>query len=222
VDVHEYSSGKTVTKAFIANDWKFYDKKGKVVDASCPTSVLVKVKATFWIQKNSQNEQLVTIISNDKHPDICPVRAAQRIVEQAKWLGQSKSEPLAVFLNHHGLKKYLTGNKIAKILQTVARPVHPDLSKDKISPFSLHSGRVWALVLLDEADMPPKLVHFRLCWLGEPYRLCLRDTLVIQSNHLNALNKASNKVMRLLWNNCTILPDEVPLDDEMGEYASEK
>jgi hypothetical protein len=173
VDVHEYPSRKTVTKAFIANDWRFYDKKGKVVDASYPTSMLVKVKATFWIQKNSQNKQSVTIISNNKHPDICPVRAAQIIVEQAKWLGQSKSEPLAVFLNHHGLKKYLTGNKIAKILQTIARSIHPDLSKDKISPFSLHSGRVWALVLLDEADMPLKFVHFHLCWLGESYRLYL-------------------------------------------------
>ena len=29
IDIHEYSSGKTVTKAFIANDWKFYDKKAK-------------------------------------------------------------------------------------------------------------------------------------------------------------------------------------------------
>jgi hypothetical protein len=29
VNVHEYPSGKTVTKAFIANDWKFYDKKAK-------------------------------------------------------------------------------------------------------------------------------------------------------------------------------------------------
>jgi hypothetical protein len=169
----EYPSGKTVTKAFIANDWKLYDKKGKVVDASCPTSMPVKVKATFRIQKNRQNGQSVTNLSNNKHPDICPAKAAQRIVEQAKQLGQSEPEPLAVFLNHHSLKEYLTGNKIAKILQTVARLVHPDLSKDKISYFSLPSGRVWALVLLDEAGMPPKFVQFRLRWLGESYRLYL-------------------------------------------------
>jgi len=30
VDVREYPSGKRVTKAFIANDWKFYDQKGKI------------------------------------------------------------------------------------------------------------------------------------------------------------------------------------------------
>jgi hypothetical protein len=38
---------------------------------------------------------------------------------------------------------------------------------------------------------------------------------------LNALNKASDKVMQLLGNNCMILPNNVPLDDEMGECASE-
>jgi hypothetical protein len=169
----EYPSGKTVTKAFIANDWKFYDKMGKVVDASCPRSMPVKIKATFRIQKNRQNVQLVTILSNDKHPDICPVRAAQRIVKQAKQLGQSEPEPLAVFLNHHGLKTYLTSNKTAKILQTVAGLVHPNLSKDKFSHFSSHSERAWALVLLDKAAMPPKFVQFRLRWLGESYRLYL-------------------------------------------------
>jgi hypothetical protein len=130
-------------------------------------------------------------------------------------------EPLAVFLNHHGLKKYLTDNKIAKVLQSVARLVHPNLSKDKISCFSSHSGRVWALVLLDEVGMPPEFVQFWLCWLGESYRLYLQDTLIIQIKHLNALSKASDKVMQLLGNNCTIPPDNVPPDDEMGEYTSE-
>jgi hypothetical protein len=135
------------------------------MDAYCPSSMPVKVKATFRIQKTRQNRQSVTIVSNDKHPDICPVRAAQRIVKQAKRLGQSESEPLAVFLNHHGLKKYLIGNKIAKILQTVARLVYLDLSNNKISRFSLHSGRVWALVLLDEVGMPPEFDQFCLRWL---------------------------------------------------------
>jgi hypothetical protein len=105
VDIHEYLSKKTVIKEFIANDWKFHDKKGKVVDASCPTSMPTHVKATFQIQKNRRNGQSVTIVSNNNHPDICPVRATQQIVKQAKWLGQSKLEPLAVFFNHHGLKK---------------------------------------------------------------------------------------------------------------------
>jgi hypothetical protein len=73
-----------------------------------------KVKVTFRIQKNRQNGQSATIVSDDNHLDICPVRATQRIVEEAKRLEQSKSEPVAVFLNHHGLKKYLTGIKLPR------------------------------------------------------------------------------------------------------------
>jgi hypothetical protein len=50
VDVHEYLSGKRVTKAFIKADWKFYDKKGRIVDASDPNSKPIKVRITFRIQ----------------------------------------------------------------------------------------------------------------------------------------------------------------------------
>lgn len=221
VDVHEYPSGKRVTKAFIANDWKFYDHKGKIVDASCPTSKPTKVKVTFRIQKNRRNGQSVTIVADDSHPEICLVKAAQRIVLRAKRLDQLGHEPLAVFLNNQNQKKYLTGSKIAEILQATASQAHPDLTKDEISRFSSHSGRVWALVLLDEAGMSPEFIQFRLRWLGASYRLYLRDTSVIQSKHISALNKASDEVIRLLGKNSTILPNDVPIDEEMGEYNSE-
>jgi hypothetical protein len=58
--------------------------------------------------------------------------------------------------------------------------VHPDLSEDKIKRLSLHSGQVWALVLLDEAGMSPDFMKSRLRWMGESYRLYLRDTSVLQ------------------------------------------
>ena len=221
VDVHEYPSGKRVTKAFIANDWKFYDRKGKIVDASCPTSKPTKVKVTFRIQKNRRNGQTVTIVSDDSHPEICPVKAAHRIVVRAKRLGQLDNEPLAVFLNHQNQKKYLTGSKIAEVLQATASLVHPELTNDEIKRFSSHSGRVLALVLLDEAGMSPEFIQFRLRWLGASYRLYLRDTSVIQNKHISALNEASNEVVRLLGKNSTILPSDVPIDEEMGEYNSE-
>ena len=88
------------------------------------------------------------------------VKAAQRIVLRAKRLDQLGHEPLAVFLNNQNQKKYLTGSKIAEILQAAALQVHPDLTKDEISRFTLHSGRVWALVLLNEAGMSPEFIQF--------------------------------------------------------------
>jgi hypothetical protein len=67
------------------------------------------------------------MVSDDAHPEICPVQAAYRIFIQAKRLDQSVSEPLAIFVNKNGITKYLTGNKISDVLQSIAngppRPV---------------------------------------------------------------------------------------------------
>ena len=54
--------------------------------------------------------------------------------------------------------------------------------------------------------------------MGETYKLYLRDTLVLQHKHVAALSKKSDEVTRLLGNNRDILPNIVPLDDEMGNH----
>jgi hypothetical protein len=82
VNVHNYPLGKQVIKAFLPTDWIFYDENGRVIRdhpscKACPS--LKKMKITFQIQKNRQNGQLITLISDDNHPDICPVQAAYKI-----------------------------------------------------------------------------------------------------------------------------------------------
>jgi hypothetical protein len=49
---------------------------------------------------------------------------------------------MVVFVNKFGITRYLTGGKIADVLQSIAKAVYPDLSADKIKCFSSHSGRV--------------------------------------------------------------------------------
>jgi hypothetical protein len=83
------------------------------------------------------------------------------------------------------------------MLRTIVRIVHPDLSKDKIKRFSSHLGRVWALVLLDEAGMSPDFCNSRLRWMGESYQLYLHDTLILQQKHVDALDKESSEVVKL-------------------------
>ncbi len=83
---------------------------------------------------------------------------------------------MGVYVNHQGLVMYLTGNKISELLQGVAKNFHPDLTKDEESHFSSHSGRVWAVVLLGEAGMNPDFIKSWLRWMGESYRLYLRDS----------------------------------------------
>jgi hypothetical protein len=183
VNVHNYPSGKKVIKAFLPTDWIFYDENGRVIrdhpsGKACPSPK--KTKITFQIQKNRQNGQSIKLISDNNHPDICSVRAAYKIFLQSKRLGQTDKQPMAVFVNKNGKTKYLTGNKFSDVLCTFARKVHPDLSEDEIKKFSSHSGRVWALVLLDEARMSPDFCKSCLRRMGKSYRLYLRDTSIHQ------------------------------------------
>ncbi len=223
IDVHEYPSGKRVIKALTPLDFIIHDKNNAIINeknTATDLTVLKNVKVTFRIQKNRENGQSITLKTDNKHPEICPVRAAYRILQRAKRLGQDDDQPLGVFINHHGIKKYLTGSKIAKLLQAVAQKVHPHMTREEISRFSLHSGRVWAVVLLDEAGMPPEFIKSWLRYLSDAYRLYLRNTSVIQSKHINALNKDSDDIIKLLGENHMILPEIVPIENDMSEYTS--
>ena len=123
------------------------------------------------------------------------------------------NEPMAVFVNKSGKKKYLTENKISDVLCSVARAVHPDLCKDEIKWFSSHSGRILALVLLDKAGMAPYFIKTRLRWLGKSYRLYLCNTSILQQQHVDALSKELKKVLKLLS-----ISNIVTKDNEMGVY----
>ncbi len=125
---------------------------------------------------------------------------------------------MGIFVNHQGIVKYLTANKIAEVLQSVAKACHPNLLRDEIMRFSSHSIRVWAVVLLDEAGMNPDFIKSQLCWMGNLYRLYLRDTTVLQTKHISALEQASNEFIMLFGKNCMTLPDIVPEDNIMGFY----
>ena len=78
--------------------------------------------------------------------------------------------------------------------------MHPDISKEELMKYSCHSIRVWACVLLDEAGKSPHLIKKRLRWMGESYRVYLRDTNKIRKQHNEALQESSQNVMELLNN----------------------
>ena len=125
---------------------------------------------------------------------------------------------MGVFVNHQGITKYLTATKIAEVLQSFAKICHPDLTKYEIMQFTSHSIRVWAVVLLDEAEMNADFIKSRLRWMGDLYRSYLRDTAVLQTKHVSALESSSNDFIKLFGENRTTLPDIVPVDDTMGPY----
>ena len=127
---------------------------------------------------------------------------------------------MGAFVNHQGIVRYLTANKIAEVFQSVAKTCHPDLTSDENIRFSSHSIRVWAVVLLDEAGMNPDFIKSRLRWMGDSYRLYLQDTAILQTKHITALEHSSYDFMRLFGKNRTVLPDIVPVDNAMDLYQS--
>ena len=162
--------------------------------------------------------QSITLAADVKNHHICPVCAAHRIYLHTKRLGQSDDQPIGAFVNHQGIVRYLTANKIAEVFQSVAKTCHPDLTRDENMRFSSHSIRVWAVVLLDEAGMNPDFIKSRLRWMGDSYRLYLWDTAILQTEHITALERSSYDFMVLFGENRMALPDIVPVDDAMVSY----
>jgi hypothetical protein len=82
VDYHVYLSGRQVIKSFIANDFQFIDVNGQVITELSDASIDVvdRVRITWHIQKNCQNNQKVTLPCDKTKPTICPVLAALRLV----------------------------------------------------------------------------------------------------------------------------------------------
>jgi hypothetical protein len=66
VDYHTYPSGTTVIKAFIANNFIFYDDKKRIIKELNKDS----------LQKNPQNGQSITLAAESDQPKIWPVRSA--------------------------------------------------------------------------------------------------------------------------------------------------
>ena len=189
-----------VVKAFVASDFIFYDSKKhivKIMDEDSFQQVRL-VKITWRIQKNCQNGQAITLSAEVDRPEICPVCSAMRLVLRARRLNQPDDMPLGVYRTKKGKSMYLTGNKIAELLRKAVKSVCLDTTPEDLKQYSAHSLRVWACILLDEAGKPPDYIKKWLCWLGDSFRMYLRDTLAIQLQHINALRKALQEVIDLI------------------------
>jgi hypothetical protein len=188
-----------VIKAFTTNDFQFFDKNSQVISGLSDTSIEVvdRVRITWRIQKNRQNNQTVTLSSDKTNTLICPVLAALHLVLRACCLSQSDSMPVACYSKKDSLA-YITGTRIAVLFRAEARAVCPTITKEDEQQYSAHSLQVWACVLLDEVGKLPEYIKKCLRWMGDFFRMYLRDMLVIQDQHHEALRASSKEVMDLI------------------------
>jgi hypothetical protein len=86
VDHHTYPSGKTVIKAFIANNFIFYNEKKRIIKELNKDSLQRArfVKITWRIQKSRQNSQSITLGAESDRHKICPVQSGMCLVLRAR------------------------------------------------------------------------------------------------------------------------------------------
>ncbi len=99
VDYHTYPSGTTVIKAFIANNFIFYNERKHIIKELNKDSLQHThfVKITWRIQKNRQNGQSITLAAESDQPEICPICSAMQLVLRARRLNQPDDMPIAVY-----------------------------------------------------------------------------------------------------------------------------
>jgi hypothetical protein len=143
INYHVYPSGKQVIKAFTANNFQFSDKNSQVITELSDTSIKVvnRIRITWRIQKNCQNNQTVTLSSDKTNTAICPVLAALRLVLRARCLLQPDLMLVACYLKKDALT-YISGSRITILFQAAARAMHPNISKEEEQRYSAHSLRV--------------------------------------------------------------------------------
>ena len=76
--------------------------------------------------------------------------------------------------------------------------MYPDISKEELMKYLTQFIRVWACVSLDEATKSPGFIMKRLRWMGESYRVYLRDTNKNNKQHNLALKESSQTVTDLI------------------------
>jgi hypothetical protein len=177
-----------VIKAFTANDFCFFDKNSHAITELSDNSIdrVNRLRITWRIQKNRQNNQTISLLFDKANTAICLVLAALRLVLRAHRLLQPDSMPVACYLKKDALA-YITGSRIAILFRAAARAVRPTISEEEVQQYSAHLLRVWACVLLDEAGKVPDYIKKCLRWMGDSFWMYLRDTRVVQDQHHEAL-----------------------------------
>ena len=154
------------------------------------------------------------------HPEVCPALAIASMILRKVRLRHSTKLSLAIFKAKDGTVQYLTHSKVTDMIRKAVKTVYPNISKKDLMMYSCHSIRVWTCVCLDEAGMPPDFIKKRLRWLGESYRVYLRDTNNINELHNAALKESAKTAVELIrfihsTDSDQLLDEDIP---EMGEY----
>lgn len=204
----QHGSKRKIVRPWIAEDFRFYDSRGVEIHVlRQPTGEVLTcyqdihhMKLKWRIQKNRRNGQTIKLPADKSNRTLCPVYNALQIIARKIRLDPTQLDtPVCVYVNKNStIPLYLTGAKVKDLLQRAIDVVNPNMPPEERQKYSAHSLRVWACVLLDQAKKSPSFIKQRLRWLGESYRLYLRDTLHQSQSHQTALADNTNEILLVL------------------------
>ncbi len=125
--------------------------------------------------------------------------------------------PVACYSKKDSLA-YITGTRIAVLFRAAARAVRPTITKEDKQQYSAHSLQVWACALLNEAGKLPNYIKKCLHWMGNSFRMYLRDMRVIEDQHRETLRASSKEVMDLI----SMLPADILRLSTMSEGTGDE
>ena len=132
--------------------WTAYDQSGNVIaDWALNKEEIAGMKINWKIQKNRRNNEPLSYKRDLQNKTFYVPRAIISMAERAERLGQAQDLPLAVY-EKNGEMVYLTARKLTAYLRLLAREAHPTWTDQEIAKISAHSFRVWACMLLHEAE----------------------------------------------------------------------
>jgi hypothetical protein len=220
-EYHTYPSGKSVLKAWSQNDIILYDQDNQRITPESLEGIDKPTRAsiTFRIQKNRRNGEVKQVLFDPNNKEMCPVRAAYRIVYRAMSLQQPCDLPVCVYRNKKSELIYLTGAVMSKFLRQMAKKAHPTMTELDLKRYSSHSIRVTAAVLLHEHGCNGDYIKIQLRWQGDSYRVYLRSTKTILKHHTTALNNSAALSIKLanIEQNVSHSAEQISLE-EMGCY----
>jgi hypothetical protein len=168
-------------KAFVRDDFTFYDKNLNLVDhhALVRHPRLAEYVHIRWRYDKSKFNFIVKQYQRQHGTSLCPVKRATNIMVRAMQLHLPlDTEPLGMFVGANRQTYTIRGSHVKAFLQEACRRAYPDPKnyfRRNIQLFQAHSIRITACVALDNAGVAHEDIAFRLRWNSDAIKGYLRD-----------------------------------------------
>jgi hypothetical protein len=179
---------KGIPKAFCLLDLEFRTIGNQRISLEeaflAPEASIERAIVTFSHQKNNNDGEKRTFLTNNRSPRLCFVtlmlRIFKRFIRLVGW--QHRATPLCVYKTSTNQIKFITATEICIEMRAAASAVynlHPIKDKDTLALWSSHSLRVGACVILHVLGFTGPQIKFILRWKSDCFMEYLRNLGVL-------------------------------------------